>query len=354
MKKIVKLLSCLIPIKSWRKKFRAKFAEQKHLELPSVNSQYYGKIYMPYYPEVKFKNDRPEIYNKEGQKMDVFFIRDQAGCHCPYVDSSKYFLWDRFNIGLDTHFYTHGAILETMGNPDKRYALFQESESIIPEQYKIFETHKGIERDFDKVITYSEKLLNTLDNAILFPACASVWYTKEIYNGIKDPTELDENLYKKKTKDISMICSAKKRTPMQLIRHRIANDALMTGKVDMYGGFKDGKMFPYKSTTLTDYRFQIVVENDLTPYYFTEKIMDCFMSMTIPVYLGASKIGQFFNEDGIIKIDKDCDIERVLTKCTKEEYEQRQSAVIENYKKSLKYFNLNDYLYETLFIGGEK
>ena len=75
------------------------------------------------------------------------------------------------------------------------------------------------------------------------------------------------------------------------------------------------------------------------------------MSMTIPVYLGASKIGQFFNEDGIIKIDKDCDIEKVLVQCTKEEYEKRQKAVIENYYKALKYFNLNDYLYETLFKG---
>lgn len=345
MKKILLFLINFIPFKKYRKICR------KKLEKPQTQiSDFYGKIYMPYYPDVKFSDDRPEIYNKNGQRMEIFFIRDLIGCHCPYLDSSKYFLWDRFNIGLDTHFYTHSAILETMERPTHKYALFTESESIIPDDYKIFETHKGIEKDFDAVFTYSEKLLNTLDNAKFFPACATVWYGKEYYNGIKDSTILSPNVYLEKTKNLSMICSAKLLTEMHKIRHRFAGEFMKTGKVDIFGGFKDGKYFDYKSKTLKNYRFQVVVENDIAAYYFTEKILDCFASMTIPVYLGAGKIDEFFNPNGIIKINKNTSIDEILKICTEEEYEKRLDAVKENFQKVLKYTNIYNLLYETYFL----
>ena len=347
MRRFIKLISIFIPVKKWRKKFRTKYLNKKK-KSPIINSAYYGKIYFPYYPDIKITNQGlPKLYNEWGGVLDIYFIRDKVGCNCPYAGTSKYFLWDRFNIGLDTHFYTHETMLETMGKPIHRYGYFYESEAIIPEEYKIFDKYKGIEKDFDAVFTYSEKLLNKLDNAILFPSCATVWYSKEYYNGIQDPVQLDENLYQKKTKNISMICSSKLFTEMHKIRHKIASDALKTGKVDLFGGFLNGKMFAYKSSTLKDYRFQIVVENDITPYYFTEKIMDCFASQTIPVYLGATKINNFFNEDGIIKIDKDVDIEKVINNLNETEYQNRINAVKENYKKVMKYLNINDLLYET-------
>jgi len=344
MKQFTKFLINLIPSKKLRNKLKQKMNSPQI----TTTSKYYGKIYIPYYPDVKFWDGMPEIYNKNGEKLDVYFLRDKDGCHCPYMDSSKYFLWDRFNIGLKTHFYTHSAILETMGEPERKYALFIESESIIPQHYAIFDKHKGIEKDFKKVITYSERLLDKLDNALLFPACASVWYSKEYFNGVLDPTEINENVWQQKTKNVSMICSAKLFTPMHKIRHKIAEEAMKTGKVDMFGGFKDGKMFPYKSSTLTDYRFQIVVENDVTAYYFTEKLMDCLVSMTIPIYLGATRVETFFNPDGIIQIDKDTNIEEVLKQCTEEEYLSRLDAIKDNYYRALKYVNLNDYLYETI------
>lgn len=355
-KNLIKLISCFIPFKKYRKAFRNKYLEKMNTNPANKNGKlyivnpYYGKIFMPYYPDLKFTDDKPDIYNKAGKKMDIFFIRDKIGAHCPYLDASKYFLWDRFNIGLDTHFYTHGTILEKMGKPTHRYAYFVESESIIPKEYEIFKTHAGIEKDFDAIFTYSEELLNTLDNAKFFPSCASVWYGKEFYNGIQDPTALDENLYKNKSKNISMICSAKCYTPMHKIRHKIANDSMQTGKVDMYGGFKDGKMFPYKSVTLKDYRYQIVVENDITPYYFTEKLLDCLVSQTIPIYIGATKISEFFNADGMIIINNNSDINKIIKQCTKEEYESRADAIKENYYKALKYINTNDLLYEMYFM----
>ncbi|MBQ6568469.1 MAG: hypothetical protein IJL80_15590, partial [Treponema sp.] len=129
--------------------------------------------------------------------------------------------------------------------------------------------------------------------------------------------------------------------------------AKSSGRVDVFGGFEGGKWMPYKSMSLKDYRFQIVVENDITPYYFTEKILDCFAAMTIPVYLGARRIGDFFNPDGIITIDKDSSIESILCQCTEESYKERLDAVKENFRRVLRYWSVDDMLYETFFMSGK-
>ena len=81
----------------------------------------YGKIYLPIYnlyAPIQYDSP-PEIYNKDGLAMYMFFIRDSHFAHS-IGPKSKYFIWDRYNIGLDTHFYTHKNMLKTMGKPKKQ------------------------------------------------------------------------------------------------------------------------------------------------------------------------------------------------------------------------------------------
>jgi len=68
--------------------------------------------------------------------------------------------------------------------------------------------------------------------------------------------------------------------------------------------------------------------------------------MTIPVYLGASKISDLFNPDGIIKFGITEDIETVLKKCTKELYNERIPSIIENYKIVTNGKSADDIIYE--------
>ena len=54
----------------------------------------YDKIYAPYYNQyVKMSSDEHDIYNKYGQKMRTFFIRDRHLAHS-YDFESKYYIWD--------------------------------------------------------------------------------------------------------------------------------------------------------------------------------------------------------------------------------------------------------------------
>ena len=51
-----------------------------------------------------------------------------------------------------------------------------------------------------------------------------------------------------------------------------------------------------------------VFENGQYETYFTEKLLDCFATGTIPVYLGAPDIGNYFNKDGIIDLTDEFEV----------------------------------------------
>ena len=67
--------------------------------------------------------------------------------------------------------------------------------------------------------------------------------------------------------------------------------------------------------------------------------MNCFMAQTIPIYLGATEIGRFFNPEGIIQLKLE-DLEHIgdiLAKCTPEEYMRRLPAVLDNFNRAKNY-----------------
>ena len=124
---------------------------QRRLSLPYFHRTY-GKFYTPYYNLcVPFENVPRQIYNKQGLPLQTFFLRDVHVAHTPYWES-KYFIWDRYNFGLDTHFYSHETMLQTMGKPTKRFGFLIESESIVPASYKLFDKYAGLHKDFDAIL----------------------------------------------------------------------------------------------------------------------------------------------------------------------------------------------------------
>ena len=310
-----------------------------------TGKNYYNKIYHPFYNNaVPLSSDYPEVYNKYGQKMEFFFLRDYITAHVPYLWKSNFFIWDRYNFELKTQFYSHNSMLETMGNPDRRFGMLIESESIVPEDYKIFQKYKGLEKDFDLILTYSDKILNTVSNARFVPFCAQVWYGFPQGGG-----EISDETYKKKTKNISIVSSNKTLCELHIKRLSLAKELQQNNKADAFGNFDGGKVVKI-ADTLTNYRYSICIENYISDYFFTERITNCFASMTVPIYYGANKISQFFNEDGIIILNSSDlnNIDNILSKCNEMDYEQRLPAIIDNFNRVKKYFNIDDYLYKII------
>ena len=287
--------------------------------------------------EYQISNTMPKIYNAKGQLLETYFIKNRHSQHAPFGHEGKYFFWDRYNYGLDTHFYGPESMTKTLGHPIVKYGMLTESRVIVPKDYEIFHKRKGLEKDFKYIFTYDEKILNEIENARFYPIAAGIWNA-----------ELKDNLYQNKEKDISILCSDKVMCPLHQFRLELARKCKKEQLAQTFGKFDGGSYVKNVDECLDKFRFSIVIENDISDYYFSERLTSCFAAQTIPVYLGARKISEFFNPDGIIFLSgMDLDqAETILAQCTKETYEERLPAVLDNYNRVQEYRNMQDYLYE--------
>ena len=227
-----------------------------------------------------------------------------------------------------------------MGNPTNHYGALVESEAIVPNDYKIFDKHKGLDKDFDLIFTYSAKILDRVSNARFVPFAAKIW----------NEDFISPDLHTKKSKNISFLSSDKIMCELHKFRLDLALRCKRENLCDMFGRFDGGKYVKNISETLNDYRFTICLENDISPYYFSERLTSALAAQTIPIYLGATEIDKFFNTEGIIKITTKSDIKEVLKQCTAQEYERRIPAVLDNYKRVLaQYTSKTDYLWDNYF-----
>ena len=51
---------------------------------------------------------------------------------------------------------------------------------------------------------------------------------------------------------------------------------------------------------ISNYKFVLCFENTVYPGYITEKIIDCFVAGTVPIYLGAPDIEKYIPKDAFI------------------------------------------------------
>ncbi len=54
---------------------------------------------------------------------------------------------------------------------------------------------------------------------------------------------------------------------------------------------------------LAPYRYSLAVENYSGPHYWTEKLADCFLSWTMPIYYGCTNLDAYFPPQSFIAID---------------------------------------------------
>jgi hypothetical protein len=58
-----------------------------------------------------------------------------------------------------------------------------------------------------------------------------------------------------------------------------------------------------KFDVIDPYKYSIAIENFFTNGYWTEKIADCFLCNTMPIYCGAKDILKYFPQESLILID---------------------------------------------------
>jgi hypothetical protein len=171
---------------------------------------------------------------------------------------------------------------------------------------------------FKKIFTH-DRYLTELNDKFVFKSHGDC--------SINDYKNLEKN------KLISMISSNKRWVDGHELRHQIIKK--YHDKFDLYGhGFND---IDCKEVGLNQYAFSIAVENCNKDYYFTEKIIDCFRTKTIPIYWGCPSIGDFFDKRGIIQFNKIDDLESILNSLDYSKYYNVIDAIETNYKLSFEY-----------------
>jgi len=82
-----------------------------------------------------------------------------------------------------------------------------------------------------------------------------------------------------------------------------------------------------------EYQFAIVIENSQQTNYFTEKLIDCLIMKTIPIYWGCPNIDEYFNTNGWVFFDN---VDSLLGQKLPD-YEKFADVIEENYQKAISY-----------------
>ena len=106
-----------------------------------------------------------------------------------------------------------------------------------------------------------------------------------------------------KTKSLSVISSDQTWLPGHKLRFAFVNKLIghFKDRLDVFG--KGFNPVNDKYDALADYKYSIAIENSVIPGYFTEKITDCYLTQTMPLYYGCPDIDQYFDTDSLRLID---------------------------------------------------
>lgn len=243
--------------------------------------------------------------------------------------------WKRSNHNLteQTFFADHAILAPNVQTyKGKKVAVLTESETLVPEVYNSISLWID---SFDLILTHSNRVLNAFGSKARFKPAGSVTIGSEWSPGVVG--------LHPKSRLCSMLTSTKKMTHMHLFRLKCAQVMKASKKVDVTISDIYGNYFSH----LKDYLFNISFENYIDDYYFTDRIFNCFACGTVPVYCGASKVGDYFNSKGILSFRSVEELNDLIKELSPSLYLSLRDAIIENYHLAMGFYSAEDYLMRT-------
>lgn len=205
---------------------------------------------------------------------------------------------------------------------------------------------------YDLIMAFDERVLKECSNAVFLTESACSWLPRKWdtvdplgvmnWDGIKHKNPVEMNYQpcdvSKKEFAVSFLTSSKNSFPGHKLRQEIYD------KLDPSYGYEALRVFKHRSppiigdkrTILEPYMFSIVPENSEHAGYYTEKIVDCFIAKTIPIYWGCTDIGNHFDTNGIIQFRDWSDLSYRLSRLYSKFYDSVQPAIQHNFETALK------------------
>lgn len=152
---------------------------------------------------------------------------------------------------------------------------------------------------------------------------------------------LASSAFPEKDADLSVICSDKAMTSGHRRRLRFVSELLREHPMPRYGrGYVE---IADKWEGLARFRYSLAIENSRHPHYWTEKISDCFLAGTVPIYWGAPNIAEYFPKESMIILDQlevPAALEILKNGVSRSDYQRRLPALLEAKRLVMEKYNL--------------
>ncbi len=202
---------------------------------------------------------------------------------------------------------------------------------LISEPYAVHRRHYlaalATQKRYFRIITHRPAMARWSGNALVMPF-GGAWVGDTHHEGSE------------KRRNMSLIASPKRRLQGHALRHEIA-DWCIANKLDVDLLGHAYKPFENKADGLRPYRFSIIIENTRENGYFSEKLIDCLLCDTVPIYWGAPDIDHYFDVDGMFVCGSADEIKQAVQNATSQAYETRLTAIEKNHSTAR---NFKDYL----------
>jgi hypothetical protein len=187
---------------------------------------------------------------------------------------------------------------------------------------------------FDLILTGDKEILSSCPNAKLFPY-GTTW--------IKDFEFSEQKEY-----CITTLIGGKTQCSGHVLRHSVPekSKSITSIPIHLYNSINTSfiqlpEMRQMKSNLwkneLFYSQFHIVIENVTEDNWFTEKLIDCFQTKTIPIYIGCNNIGDYFDLRGMFHVKSLEEMVEMCNTITPETYQNMLEFVSINYDKSMNY-----------------
>lgn len=194
------------------------------------------------------------------------------------------------------------------------------------------------QKHYTAIITSNIDILNNCVNSIKMPY-GTTWLNKSKNNHRDAIGIFTEDLGKlKKENTLSMVCTSHTKHKAYAIRHAIWNyKEKIPTKLKFYSSTRypvpNSEFLPDDDKINLFYSmYSVATENSSIFNYFTEKLIDCLITKTIPVYWGCPNIMEYFDTSYWINVK-----DTLIFNYTEEYYYNNLHKINNNFEKAKEY-----------------
>lgn len=192
-------------------------------------------------------------------------------------------------------------------------------------------------KKYDKIVSSNPNVLQNCDNAV-FMAYGTTWLNKS-----KHHLDSFGNFHESfatliKNPSVSMICNNLQGKSGYSLRHIIHS---YRDNIQGITNFYNSTRFPIHGLPylpnddkihLFNSMYSIAIESSSEINYFTEKLIDCLITKTIPIYWGCLNIDEFFDTSYWVKLE-----DLFTFKFNEEYYNKNLNKIEDNFTKAKVY-----------------